>query len=152
MWDTHGESRGQRSLAGYSPWDCKELDTTERLTRSIHPQRLPKSNSPPLPQAPVLYHFLKYKFIYFNWRLITLQYCSGFAVHRHEPAMGVRVLPILNPRPPPPSPSHPSVLCHLNLHKWLVTHGVRPGGPAGGYSDLIDTHAPTASLNSSLWT
>ena len=24
---------GQRSLAGYSPWDCKELDTTEH--RSI---------------------------------------------------------------------------------------------------------------------
>ena len=22
-------SRGQRSLVGYSPWDCKELDTTE---------------------------------------------------------------------------------------------------------------------------
>ena len=22
-------SRGQRSLADYSPWDCKELDTTE---------------------------------------------------------------------------------------------------------------------------
>ena len=27
-----GESHGQRSLAGYSPWGCKELDTTERLT------------------------------------------------------------------------------------------------------------------------
>ena len=25
-----GESHGQRSLAGYSPWDCKESDTTER--------------------------------------------------------------------------------------------------------------------------
>ena len=24
-----GESHGQRSLAGYSPWACKELDTTE---------------------------------------------------------------------------------------------------------------------------
>ena len=24
-----GESHGQRSLAGYSPWDDKELDTTE---------------------------------------------------------------------------------------------------------------------------
>ena len=24
-----GELHGQRSLAGYSPWDCKELDTTE---------------------------------------------------------------------------------------------------------------------------
>ena len=24
-----GEAQGQRSLAGYSPWDCKEQDTTE---------------------------------------------------------------------------------------------------------------------------
>ena len=24
-----GKSHGQRSLAGYSPWSCKELDTTE---------------------------------------------------------------------------------------------------------------------------
>ena len=23
------------------------------------------------------HYFLKYKFIYVNWRLITLQYCSG---------------------------------------------------------------------------
>ena len=27
-----GESHGQRSLASYSPWGCKELDMTERLT------------------------------------------------------------------------------------------------------------------------
>ena len=27
-----GESHGQRSLAGYSPWGCRELDTAERLT------------------------------------------------------------------------------------------------------------------------
>ena len=26
-----GESHGQRSLVGYSPWGCKELDTTEQL-------------------------------------------------------------------------------------------------------------------------
>ena len=26
-----GEFHGQRSLAGYSPWGCKELDTTEQL-------------------------------------------------------------------------------------------------------------------------
>ena len=26
-----GESHGQRSLVGYSPLGCKELDTTERL-------------------------------------------------------------------------------------------------------------------------
>ena len=28
-----GDSLGQRSLAGYSPWGCKELDTIEQLTQ-----------------------------------------------------------------------------------------------------------------------
>ena len=27
-----GESHGLRSLVGYSPWGCKELEKTERLT------------------------------------------------------------------------------------------------------------------------
>jgi len=30
------ESHGQRSLAGYSPWVCKELDMTERLSAHTH--------------------------------------------------------------------------------------------------------------------
>ena len=30
-----GEFHGQRSLAGYSPWGHKELDTTEQLTLSF---------------------------------------------------------------------------------------------------------------------
>ena len=33
-----GESHGQRSLAGYSPWGCKELDTTERPTHTLSPR------------------------------------------------------------------------------------------------------------------
>ena len=33
-----GESHGQRSLAGYSPWVRKESDTTERLTFSLFSQ------------------------------------------------------------------------------------------------------------------
>ena len=28
-----GKSHGQRSLVGYSPWGCKEPDTTERLSQ-----------------------------------------------------------------------------------------------------------------------
>ena len=28
-----GEFHGHRSLVGYSPWGCKELDMTERLTQ-----------------------------------------------------------------------------------------------------------------------
>ena len=30
------EAHGQRSLAGYNPWGCKELDTTEQITLSQH--------------------------------------------------------------------------------------------------------------------
>ena len=29
-----GEFHGQRSREGYSPWDCKESDTTERLSNN----------------------------------------------------------------------------------------------------------------------
>ena len=38
-----------------------------------------------------------FKFIYSNCRLITLQYCSGFAIHWHESAMSAHVFPILSP-------------------------------------------------------
>ena len=30
------DSHGQRSLAGYSPWSHKELDTTEQLSTAWH--------------------------------------------------------------------------------------------------------------------
>ena len=38
-----------------------------------------------------------YKFIYFNWRLITLQYSTGFAIHQHESATGIHMFHILIP-------------------------------------------------------
>ena len=36
-----GEFHGQKSLAGYSPWGRKELDTTERLTLVLSHSQYP---------------------------------------------------------------------------------------------------------------
>ena len=68
-------------------------------------------------------------FVYFNWRLITLQYCNGFAIHQHESATGIHVFPILNPPPssrPPlrtiplghPSAPAPSIQYHASNLDW----------------------------------
>jgi len=53
-------------------------------------------------------YFLFFKFIYFNWRLITLQYCSGFCHTLTWISHGCTCVP--HPEPPLPSPSrsHPS--------------------------------------------
>ena len=33
-----GKSHGQRSLAGYSPWGLRELNTTQKLNTQFSPQ------------------------------------------------------------------------------------------------------------------
>ena len=59
-----------------------------------------------------LFIYLKYKFIYFNWRLITLQYCIGFAYINKNPPQVYTCSPSWTPLPPP-SPYHPSSQTHL---------------------------------------
>jgi len=44
-----GKSHGQRSLAGYSSWGCKELDTTEQHATMAHTVK----NLPAMPEPQV---------------------------------------------------------------------------------------------------
>ena len=70
--------------------------------------------------------FKKYKFIYFNWRLITLQYCIGFAIHQHESTTGIPAFPIPLPPPSPtlplgrPSAPAPSIQYRASNLDWRL--------------------------------
>ena len=107
----------------------------------------------PFFKVPRIYISFQYKFICFNWRLITLQYCIAFAIHQHESATGIHVFPILNPPPtslPIPSlwviPVHQpwaSTIMHWtwtgdSFHIWYYTC----------FNTILPNH-PTLSL--SLW-
>ena len=70
--------------------------------------------------------FKKNKFIYFNWSLITLQYCIGFATHQHD-RHGCTCVP--HPEPPSylpprtiplghPSAPAPSILYPASNLEW----------------------------------
>ena len=72
----------------------------------------------------LLWDTLKKKFfIYFNCRIITLQYCDGFCLYQQELALGIHVSPlILNPSPTSlPTPS------------LQVVTGQQPGVPCFMY-------------------
>ena len=83
----------------------------------------------------------KYKFIYFNWRLITLQYCIGFAIHQHESATGIHIFPILKTLPPP-SLYHPSG-CTSPKHPVSC---IKPGLAVRFIYDIIHVSMPFSQI------
>ena len=88
--------------------------------------------------------FQKNKFICFNWRLITLQYCIGFAIHQHESTVGVHVFPILNPLPPPClyHPSGSSQCASPKRPVWCI----EPGLVIHFLSDIIQISMPFSQI------
>ena len=68
---------------------------------------------------------LIFSFIFISWRLITLQYCSGFVIHWHESAMDLHVFPI--PVPPPTSLSTWSLWVFPVHQAWALVYCIPPG-------------------------
>ena len=89
-----------------------------------------------------VYEFFKYKCIYFNWRLITLQYCIGFVIHQHESTTGIHVFPILNPSP---SPYHPSGSSQCTSPKHPVSC-IEPGLVIHFIYDIIHVSMPFSQI------
>ena len=85
-------------------------------------------------------NFLKYKFIYFNWRLITLQYCIVLPyIDRNQPWVYMCSLswtPL-----PPPSPYHPSGSSQCTSPKLPVSC-IEPGLAIHFLYDIIHVSMP----------
>ena len=92
-----------------------------------------RGSSQPRDQNPGLVHCREILFLFsFNWRLITLQYCSGFCHYMHQPWVYI-CFPSLTPSHLPPHPipqGHPSApalstLSHAsNLDRRSVSHKI----------------------------
>ena len=88
---------------------------------------------------------IKLDLFFFNWRLITLQYCIGFAIYQHESAMGVHVSPSWTPLPPP-SLYHPSGSSQCTSPKHPVSC-IEPGLAIRFIYDIIHVSMPFTQIN-----
>ena len=105
-----GESHGQRSLVGYRPWGCKELDTTEWLSIECLHSRSPRSSEKTLGIDS-----------HFSWKLShpgtsSLQGSRGWILGwgTHMPHSETR------PHPPTPKISQTRMWIILQETKWCA--------------------------------
>ena len=83
-----------------TPW-------THMLGLPVHHQRLEFTQTHVYWVGDAIQLFF-FSFIIFGWRLITLQYCSGFCHTLTWISHGVTCIPHSDPPPPTSSPPHPS--------------------------------------------
>ena len=85
-------------------------------------------------------HIYFFIIFYFNWRLITLQYCIGFAIYQHESTKVYTCSPSWIPLPPS-SPSHPSGSSQCTSPEHPVSC-IKPGLAICFTYDIIHVSVP----------
>ena len=88
--------------------------------------------------------FFKYKFIYFNWRLITLQYCIGLPYINMNPPQVYTCSPS-GTALPNPSPYHPSGSSQCTSPKHPVSC-IEPGLAIRFIYDIIHVSMPFSQI------
>ena len=122
-----GESHGQRDLAGYSLWGCKESDTTERLTHVF-------------PLSHMTYLYFK-KHLLFIWNSNITGHLGPSPQSPNLAPWGILVLYLV---PPPPDTPYelPADLSRTepmqNSRLW--------GGPPSLFSSVPNQFIPHSSL------
>ena len=94
-------------MADYSPWSCKESDTTVQI-RHTHIWVIIQDDVCILigEYLGIISAYITFfSFIFISWRLITLQYCSGFCHTLTWISHGFTCVP--HPDPPSHLPPHP---------------------------------------------
>ena len=105
---------GQRSLEGYSPWGCKESDTTEQLThRHTHTDTHTQTHTDTHTHTPAMTKFEQ---------VLVAPFCNGITgAEKQNMAEGARTKSFLSCEGranlcvlPLASPNLPGTLCALN--------------------------------------
>ena len=100
--------RTSRCTSWVSKRQRNQRSNYQHSLRHGESKRVPEKTSTSAPSATLKpltvwtttnWKILFFPFIFISWRLITLQYCSGFAIHWHESAMYLHVFPTLNTPP-----------------------------------------------------
>ena len=139
-----GACQNRRSML---KWKSAELIKAWKKYHVSKTQRVRESSQGPVPpklqaSAKALYFF--FNIIYFNWGLITLQYCIGFAIHQHESATSVHMFQSWTPLPPP-SPYHPSRSSQCTSPKHPVSC-IEPGLVIRFIYDTIHVSLPFSQI------